>query len=259
MRFFDVHAHLDFEAFDADRDEVLERAAEAGVDSIVLPGVCPAQWERARILVRRGHPRVRLAMAVGFHPEHLEPSLDVASVEDWLVEAATSLGAVAIGECGLDRRVEARVSLARQRAVLEAHVRAARRTRLPIVLHLVQRDGAMLEVLASHAPLRGMVHAFTGSAETARALVALGLHLSFGGALTRPNARRAREAAAVAPADRVLLETDAPDQTPTGVPTGRNEPAYLPRVAAALARPEVDPAANARALFGWPTGAAGLS
>ncbi|MCB9611816.1 MAG: TatD family hydrolase [Sandaracinus sp.] len=252
MRFFDAHAHLDFETFDADRDEVLERAAKAGIGAVVLPGVSRAQWERAHALVRRGHPDVRLAMAVGHHPEHLDPTLDPLVLEAQLVDAAERFGAVAIGECGLDRRVEAQVDLERQLAVLGAHVRAAKRTGLPLVLHVVRRDGPMLDALRPHAPLRGMVHAFTGSAETARAFVALGLHLSFGGALTRPNARRIREAAAAIPADRVLLETDAPDQSPTGAPTERNEPAYLPLVATALDRPEVDAAANAHVLFGWP-------
>lgn len=252
MRFFDAHAHLDFETFDADRDEVLERAAAAGVGAVVLPGVSEAQWERAHALVGRGHRRVRLAMAVGHHPEHLDPTPELVSLEAQIVDAAERFDAVAIGECGLDRRVETQVSLERQLAILDAHLRAAKRTALPLVLHVVRRDGAMLDALRPHAPLRGMVHAFTGSAETARAFVALGLHLSFGGALTRPSARRVREAAAATPPDRVLLETDAPDQTPTGAPTERNEPAYLPLVATALDRPEVDAAANARALFGWP-------
>lgn len=252
MRFFDAHAHLDFEAFDADRDEVLERAAEAGVGAIVLPGVSPAQWERAHALVRRGHSHVRLAMAVGHHPEHLDPSLALGSLEAQLVDAAERFGAVAIGECGLDRRIETKVSLERQQAVLDAHLRAAKRTALPLVLHVVRRDGPLLDALRPYASLRGMVHAFSGSAEMARSFAALGLHLSFGGALTRPNARRVREAAAATPPERVLLETDAPEQTPTGAPTGRNEPAYLPLVAAALERPEVDAAANARALFAWP-------
>ena len=273
MTLVDAHCHLDFEAFDADRDEVLDRSAAVGVRAIVVPGVHSAQWARAAAVVRRGHPRVRLAMAVGWHPEQLDAlvhgargdgsddvndaasggrnaTFDRASLVTQLVRAASEHGAIAIGECGLDRRVEAQVSLERQREVLDAHVEAAKRTGLPLVLHVVRRDGALLDVLRPHAPLRGMVHAFMGGAELAREYVALGLHLSFGGGLTRPNARRVREAAAVVPAERVLIETDAPAQTPHGAPSPRNEPSFLPLVRDALARPEIDVAGNAAALFG---------
>jgi TatD DNase family protein len=100
-----------------------------------------------------------------------------------------------------------------------------------------------------------MVHAFSGGIELAREYVALGLHLSFGGALTRPNARRVREAVAKVPAERILLETDAPDQTPHGAPSARNEPAFLTYVRDQLSRPDVDPAQNAFALFGTSFGA----
>lgn len=263
MTLVDAHCHLDFEAFDADRDEVLDRAAAVGVAAIVIPGVHPAQWARAAAVVRRGHPRVRLALAVGLHPEHLahddegDPDardgtrtpFDSESLVAQLVHAAQEHGAVAIGECGLDRRVEAQTSLERQRAVLEAHLEAAKRTGLPLVLHVVRRDGALLDALRPHAPLRGMVHAFTGGPELAREYLALGLHLSFGGGLTRPNARRARDAAAVVPAERVLIETDAPDQTPHGASSPRNEPSFLSLVRDVLARPEIDVARNAASLF----------
>lgn len=273
MTLVDAHCHLDFEDFDADRDEVLERAAAVGVRAIVIPGVHPTQWARAAGLVRRGHPRVRLAMAVGWHPEHLgvlahevrgdgsddlhdaasrdgSVAFDREALVTQIVCGAREHGAIAIGECGLDRRVEARVSPERQREVLDAHVEAAKRTGLPLVLHVVRRDGALLDALRPYAPLRGMVHAFTGGAELAREYVALGLHVSFGGGLTRPNARRARDAAAVVPAERVLIETDAPDQTPHGAPRPRNEPSFLPLVRDALARPEIDVAGNVAALFG---------
>ena len=252
MTLVDAHCHLDFEAFDADRDEALDRAAAVGVRAIVIPGVHPAQWSRAATIVNRGHPNVRLAMAVGLHPEHLgsfDGWDDPGALTSRLVRAAEAHHAVAIGECGLDRRVEAEVSLEHQRVVLDAHVQAAKRIGLPLILHVVRRDGALLDTLRPHAPLRGMVHAFTGGPDLAREYLALGLHLSFGGALTRMNARRAREAAAVVPAERVLIETDAPDQTPEGAPSTRNEPAFLTFVRDVLARPDVDSAANALELF----------
>ncbi|MBX3247093.1 MAG: TatD family hydrolase [Myxococcales bacterium] len=257
----DAHCHLDFEAFDADRATVVARAKAAGVEAVVIPGVSPAQWRRAAALRIEG---VSALVAVGWHPEYLASASDVpeaadeAADEAALTDAATRFGAAAIGECGLDRRVEDRFPLSRQREVFEAHVRVARALALPLVLHVVRRDRAALDLLAPFAPLRGMVHGFVGAPEVAREYLALGLHLSFGGGVTRPGARRARASAPIVPDDRLLVETDAPDQAPWGAPSERNEPAFLGRIVAELARLRgtsedavaKQTAANARALFG---------
>jgi TatD DNase family protein len=190
-----------------------------------------------------------------------------------------------VGECGLDGdvargRFGRAVSLDRQRAVLDAHVEVARALGAPLVLHVWRAHGAMLAALARHgrAPLRGVVHSYSGPAELVPAYVALGLHLSFAAAVTRPTARRPLAAARAVPAHRLLVETDAPAQVATGacarapaaereaVVPPRGEPADLPRIAAALAvaRGESLDAlarrttANARELFGLPTLTVGL-
>ncbi len=243
---FDAHAHLDFPEFDADRDAVLERAQARGVRGVVVPGVDEASWERAR---RLGFP-----YCVGVHPQWLqEDERDPAAIEAAL---RADPGAVGVGETGLDARVD--VPAERQRAVFEAHLRAAAARSLPVVLHVVGRHGAALAILERHAPLRGMVHGFSGAPEVARRYLALGLHLSFGGLVTRPRALKARAAATAVPLERLLVETDSPSAPPDGAFAERNEPSLLPLVVEALAalRGETSELvgerteANARALFG---------
>lgn len=260
----DSHCHLDFAAFDDDRGEVLARAAAVGVREVVVPGVAPDQWPALPAL-RARHPG--LHVAVGVHPM-VVPDLDDAALDDALAgleDAARRAGAVAIGECGLDGVVAKRDggAMDRQRRVLDAHAHVARSLGLPLMLHVFRAQGEALERVRAHAPYPagGVVHSYSGSAEDVAAWVELGFCLSFAGAVTRPNARRPRAAAAAVPPDRLLVETDAPDQTPHGAPTRRNEPGYLPGIVAAVAGARGEDAAavarrtadNARRLFrlGW--------
>ena len=248
----DAHAHLDFEAFDADREAMWARALEAGVEAAVIPGVAPAQWARGAEVARA----LDGAWCVGAHPEWLaELGLSPDALRERLI--AEGEGAVAVGELGLDRRVEGAVGREAQEAYLEAQLDAAEALGLPLVLHVVGRHGRLLELLGPRAPLRGMVHAFTGAPEVAARYLELGLHLGVGGALTRPNAKKLRAAAPTIPLGRLLVETDAPDQAPEGR-EGRNEPAWLVDVVEALAAlrgESVEKVAeatgeNARTLFG---------
>jgi TatD DNase family protein len=253
-------------AFDADRDAVCQRARAAGVHALVIPGVEPAHWDRTRALA---HPGERF-IALGIHPQ-VVPDLDDAIITnalDALARDARDAGAVAIGECGLDGTIDlARAPCARQRAVVAAHVEVARALDLPLIVHVLHAHAEALALFRAltlpRAP--GVIHSFSGSAELAHQYLALGFHLSFSGAVTRPNARRPVAAARAVPRERLLIETDAPDQTPTGAPpsgpTGRRcEPAHLPLVAARLAEIRGEPlehlvaatTANARALFRLP-------
>ncbi len=242
---FDAHAHLDFPDFDEDRDAVLERARKAGVRGVVVPGVNASGWARAR--------RLGLPYCVGVHPEWLARD----DREAHAIEAALRAdgGAVGIGETGLDARID--VPSDRQLEVFEAHLRAAAARKLPVVLHVVGRHGAALAILERHAPLRGMVHGFSGAGQVAQRYLRLGLHISFGGMVTRERATKTRAAARVVPAERLLVETDCPSMAPVGAPSQRNEPSFLPLVVKALAALRDEPAkvlgarteANARALF----------
>jgi TatD DNase family protein len=253
----DTHCHLDAGAFGADRDAVVDRARAAGVTDLVVPAVGPDGWEALRALAA-ATPGIHFGL--GVHPQLL-PALDPAGDEARLAALDAALargGAVAVGECGLDGpAVAAGAPLERQVAVLRGHLALARRHGLPVVLHCLRAHEPLLALLAEEPlPAGGVVHSYSGSAEQVAAYVRLGLHLSFAGPLTYEGARKPVAAARAVPRERLLLETDAPDQTPRPH-RGRNEPAFLPGIAAALARAleldvaEVDAltSANARALF----------
>jgi TatD DNase family protein len=166
---------------------------------------------------------------------------------------------VAIGETGLDGVGERRARLADQEVVFRAQLALARERRLPLMLHILDAHGRAFEILRGDGvPSGGVIHSYSGSAEMARDYLALGLSLSFAGSVTHPGAKRARAAAAVVPRDRLLVETDAPDQTPAPHRPGLNEPAYLGTIVSALAAARGEPAeevargteGNARRLFG---------
>lgn len=258
----DSHCHLDFAAFDADRDACVERAAAAGVTGILVPGVEPATWPVVHALARRHHAR-RMRHAIGIHPQVVPrlagelPATDAAidALATRIADAATATGAIAIGECGLDGPTG---DPALQERVFRAHLRAARALDLPLVIHVFRAHDAAPRILrAEGATTRGVLHSYSGGAGLVGAYARLGLWFSFAGPITYPNARRPIEAARVVPVDRLLVETDAPDQAPAAARGQRNEPALLPHVIAALAdaldddRDELADltAANARQLF----------
>lgn len=244
----DSHCHLDFDAFDADRDAVAERARRAGVEAVLVPGVDAAQWRRAAGLRAEG---LALAFAAGVHPQAAGGG-DLAALEAWI----DRLDACAIGELGWDAHVEA--PMERQDAIADAQLELARARGLPVILHVVGAHGHALERLARHGPLPagGVVHAYSGSAELVARYVRLNLHVAMGPSVLREKARRPLEAARAIPAERLLLETDGPDQRPPDA--ARGEPAHVARVAEAVAtaRGEEREAlvaradANARRLFG---------
>ncbi len=220
----DTHAHLDDARFDGDRDEVVARAHAAGVRRVVIPGMHAEQWSRGRDVAQR----YGLLHAVGTHPwalGTLEPGAPFVPDD--------VQGACAIGECGLDATVD--VAIARQEAALRVQLARARDLGLPVILHCVRAHDAMLTMLRAFAPVRGVLHAYSGGAARVPAYVATGLHLAFGGAITWEGARRPVEALRAVPCERLLAESDAPDQCPRPW-RGRSEPAYLPEIVATMER-----------------------
>jgi TatD DNase family protein len=262
----DTHCHLDKPEFDADRGAVLERARAAGVTDLVVPAVGPGGWE-ALLALSRSEPGVHAAL--GIHPQllpELDPREDDRRLAD--LEALVARGGlVGIGECGVDGPTAAgafpgphAASLDRQKAVLAGHLRIARRSGLPVLLHSLRAHEALLEALERDGVASGgVLHSFSGSAEQVGPLARLGLHFSFAGPVTYERARKPLAAAKAVPRDRLLLETDAPDQTPRPH-RGRNEPSYLPGIASAVAGAleipvaelEASTTANARRLFRLP-------
>lgn len=258
----DTHCHLASERFDPDRSEVLRRAREAGVTDLVVPSVAPSDFAGIRAMAA-ADPGIHAAY--GIHPQLL-PELP-ASGDDMLLAVLdmglAAGGAVALGECGLDGPcAEAGAPMERQVRLLKAQLALARHYRLPVLLHCLKAHDALLAVLeAEPLPAGGILHSWSGSAEQVAPFARLGLGFAFAGPITFENARRGPAAARAVPRELLLLETDAPDQTPRPH-HGRCEPAHLREVAGGLARAlgtdvaEVDAltSANARRLLRLPPG-----
>lgn len=256
----DAHCHLDSDRLGQPPEEALARARAVGVEAIVMAGVEPSEWAAQRALAARLDD---VYPVFGIHPQ-LVPELDEAALDAMLAEldrALTEHRPVALGETGIDRLTpESKAAIDLQARAFRAQLRLAHRHDLPVVLHLLRADELALKILKEEKlpPRGGMVHSFSGSADFARQLLALGLHLSFSGPLTYPQSRRLREAAALAPAERLLVETDSPDQSPLPHRGEVNRPALLPLVLGALADVRGAPieevaaltAHNTRRLFG---------
>jgi TatD DNase family protein len=249
MRLFDSHAHVSRlgAALAGHREPigpVLARAAAVGVRAIVSPAVGPADWSSPWCAVSAPGSMgasIAIVRALGLHPVGLG-ELGRAAAERALAALPGAVrradgAVVAIGECGLDGRtaVVERAPLAWQIEVFAAQLRIARELDLPVVVHGVAAHRALVDTLDA-APLPPVIlHGFSGSAELARHHVTRGRYLGFNGAITQPRARRIHEVLRAVPFDRVLLETDAPDQTPATRRPAVNEPAFVADVAAAVA------------------------
>ncbi|MGB8636249.1 MAG: TatD family hydrolase [Rhodanobacteraceae bacterium] len=248
----DSHCHIDLPAFDQDRADVLERAREKGVVSMVVAGVSAARWE-SLCRVTAEHPG--LYPAYGLHPMFMrEHKLgDVGRLDDFLNKHQS----VAVGECGLDFH-HGRDDADSQKQLLHAQLEIARKRDLPVILHARKALQEVTQLLKNVGGLRGVVHSFSGSPEQARQLWELGFHLGIGGVATYPRARRLRRIVADMPVEWLLLETDSPDQPLCGHQGQRNEPARVADVLACVAElRQQDPqdlaeqvTANTRRLFG---------
>ena len=231
MRLVETHAHLDFEAFDADRDQVLARAREAGVETIVNVAIHPGVARRTLALAE-AHPGV--VAAVGIHPhEAASYAGDLAAAVAELERLASHPRVVALGEMGLDF-YRHYAPAEDQRRVFEAQLDLAGRLGLPVIIHCRAAYDQVLDVLAGFDPARVVLHCFSADRETARRCAERGYYIGVGGVLTFPSAHALREIVAAYPRDRVVLETDCPFLAPQPRRGGRNEPALLTVIAEAL-------------------------
>ena len=235
----DTHCHLDAAPLGDDVEGALARAAAVGVARVLVPGVRPAQWDTL-VLLRDRH-RERVSIALGIHPQCL-PEMDEGEGDRGLesLEArARELGAIAIGECGLDGGTarDHGVSLEAQAAIVRHHVEVADRLALPLIVHAQDATGASLALFESLGPRRhgAILHAFGGPAELVSRWARLGFFFGLGPSITWPRARRPKEAARAVPLDRLLIETDAPGTYVHASPRGRGEPAEAREVLEALA------------------------
>lgn len=230
VELIDTHCHLDLEAFDADRTKVVSRARAAGVRALLVIGFAPERWQTTLALAET-IPDV--FATVGLHPTEATRYDD--ALERALTEVARHRRVRAIGEIGLDYYWDT-APRDRQRDAFLRQIRLAKRLGLPFVVH--QRDAAddVLDVLREAGPPhRGVMHCFTGDLDYARACIDMGMHLGVGGVVTYRRSDALREALRWAPLERLVLETDAPYLAPAPYRGKRNEPSFLPLVAATLA------------------------
>lgn len=231
----DTHAHLDFDAFDADREQVLERAWAAGLVAIVNAG---ADLPSSRAGVELAWRHARVFAAVGVHPHDAKDLAASALAE--LEALARAPKVVALGEIGLDfyRDLSPRPA---QRKAFEAQLDLAAHLGKPVIVHDRDAHGEVMSLLRTWAPTsplaeKGVLHCFSGSLEMALEAVELGFLISIAGPITYANARKLPQIAAALPLDKLLIETDCPFLAPHPHRGKRNEPAHVAMVAKAVAR-----------------------
>lgn len=228
----DSHCHLDFPDFAEELDQVVERAQAAGVKQMVTISTRVRRLPQLLAICAR-FPSVYCS--VGTHPNNADEELDVTA--DELVQLSTHEKVVAIGEAGLDYFYDTQKP-EDQRAGLLVHIEAARRTKLPLVIHSRSADADMAAILTEETGKGAfpfILHCFSSGAELARVGVELGGYVSFSGILTFPKSEELREIAATVPLDRLLVETDAPYLAPKRWRGKRNEPSYVVNTAEVLA------------------------
>lgn len=227
----DSHCHLNFELLRNNLSQVLRNARENGVGHMLCVGVTIEKFPEVLALAHE-HPNI--FASVGVHPDEQkghDPSVDE------LAQLAQDPRVVAIGETGLDYyRIKG--DMAWQQERFRRHIRAARVTRKPLIVHTREAAADTIRVLQEEGAesVGGVMHCFTESWETARAALDLGFYISFSGIVTFRNADVLRAVASQVPADRLLIETDAPYLAPVPYRGKTNEPAYVRHVAEELAR-----------------------
>ncbi|HEY8681650.1 MAG TPA: TatD family hydrolase [Rhodanobacter sp.] len=247
----DSHVHLDDVAYAADREAVIGRARDAGIDQMIVPAVDAVSWPRIKALCA-DHPA--LFPAFGLHPMYLAQHAPehVDALCSWLDHA----NAVAVGEIGLDFHVQG-LDHDLQRHYFVSQLTLARARKLPVIVHARAALEEVTHTLRRTGDLRGVVHSFSGSEQQARHLWDMGFCIGIGGPVTYERAQRLRRIVAQMPIEFLLLESDAPDQPDAAHRGQRNEPARVAEVLRCIAALRNEPeamiaaatTANARRLF----------
>ena len=229
----DSHCHLDFPDLANELDAIVARAGAAGVRHMVTISTRVRRHGQVLAIAER-FPNV--TCSVGTHPHHAQEEPDVTAAD--LIERSRHPKVVAIGEAGLDYHYDFSAPAAQEQG-FRTHIAAARETGLPLVIHSREADDDMARILeeeTGQGAFKAVLHCFTGGPELARRALALGHFISFTGIVTFKNSGALREIAKNVPADRFLVETDAPYLAPLPYRGKRNEPAYVAEVAKVLAQ-----------------------
>ena len=228
----DSHCHLDFPDFAAELDAVVERARAAGIGRMVTISTRVRKLPQVLAVVEK-YPEI--FCSVGTHPHNAQEELDIDAKA--LIALAQHPKVVAIGEAGLDYHYDKSPRDA-QEAGFRQHIAAARETGLPLVIHSREADADMAAILTQETgkgAFSAVLHCYTGGRDLAFKAIELGLTIGFTGILTFKNGQNLRDIAKDLPADRILVETDAPYLAPLPYRGKRNEPAYVVETAKVLA------------------------
>jgi TatD DNase family protein len=228
----DSHCHLDFDDFSGELDAIVARAQAAGIGRMVT---ISTRVKRRAGLIAIAERFADVYCSIGTHPHHAHEELDVGIAD--LVALTRHAKTVAIGEAGLDYHYDLSPREAQERG-FRTHIAAARETGLPLVIHSREADAdmaAILEEETGKGAFPAVLHCFTGGRDLAQRAIALGLFISFTGILTFKKSDELRSIAAELPADRILVETDAPYLAPGRHRGKRNEPSYVVETARVLA------------------------
>lgn len=228
LKVIDTHAHYDDDAFDDDRYELIESMLKENVDSIITIGT---SIEKSRKSLKIAEKFDRVYAAVGIHPEECE-NLPYNYI-DIIRSLAKEKKAVAIGEIGLDYHYDG-FNKELQIKCFKRQLELAEELNMPVIIHSRDATKDTMEILRKYKPI-GVMHCFSGSAETAREIINLGMMISFTGVLTFKNAKKAVEACSVIPMDRLMLETDCPYMAPIPHRGERNNSSYLYHIAEKVA------------------------
>ncbi len=209
LKFIDSHAHYDDERFDDDRNELLNRIHnENGVQNIINIG---CSMERSELSVKLADEYPFMYAAVGIHPQDVDDT--PSDYLDRFAELIRNKKVVAVGEIGLDYHYDEYTPETQMR-FFEEQLDFAEKAELPVIIHSRDATEDTMNILKKREKINGVMHCYSGSADTAKQILALGMHISFTGVLTFKNARKAIEALEVIPLDKLLLETDCPYMAP---------------------------------------------
>ncbi len=226
----DTHAHIDTEAFDNDREDVIQRAFDSGLEGIIIPGIEPKDFERVLSIAQK---HKKIFCGVGVHPHNASDYNETVATK--IREIASESKVVAVGEIGLDYYYD----FTPKRVQIDAfknQIEIAKELNLPIIVHNRESDKDLLKCLdeLQDGSLKGVLHCFSSDQETLKRAIDLGFHVSFTGNITFKKSTLS-DVVKDAPLDRIMLETDSPYMTPVPFRGKRNEPEKVSYVAEKIA------------------------
>jgi len=229
MRLIDSHCHFDEPVFKHNREKIHQDMLQLGVADIIFPATTAANWPRLKQITDSSQ---HYHASYGLHPMFMAQhrAEHIRQLPQWL----STEPVVAVGECGLDFFIPGFDQQA-QEALFVQHLKLAREFNLPLIIHARKSLDIILKHIRQIGSLRGVIHSFTGSQQQADQLIAAGFYLGVGGTITYERAKRLHRVIKQVPADRLLLETDSPDQPDSQWRGKTNTPCRLPVIAAAVA------------------------